>query len=256
MSYPRPNGPLTQASGDTEALTRLGTIGAILPDEPDSWRGRCFITIDVDWASDDVLDHAVDVLEQANAAATWFVTHDTPLLKRLRANPLFEIGIHPNFNPLLEGNGQGSSANSVLGNLQRLVPEARGVRSHSMTQSTRLLDAFQKIGMTHDCNHFIPLESGVATRPWRHWNGLIRIPYCWEDDIWLSGQRKTTVRDVLDHDGLMVVDFHPIHIALNCTDLDTYEKSRPVHRDWARLRTFTSPGNGVRAFLDSLLAAA
>lgn len=88
--------------------------------------------------------------------ATWFVTHDTPLLERLRANRNYELGIHPNFNWLLVGDQRnGANAIEVIERLMRIVPEARCVRSHSMTQSTGLLQAFSDAGLTHDANHFV-----------------------------------------------------------------------------------------------------
>ncbi len=62
-----------------------------------------FLTFDIDWACDGVLADTIDMVEQADICATWFVTHDTPLLNRLRKNPKFELGIHPNFNNILMG---------------------------------------------------------------------------------------------------------------------------------------------------------
>lgn len=81
----------------------FGNIGEIDLENPGSYQ-KIFLTFDIDWASDEVLEYCIDIVEKANIKATWFVTHETPLLGRLRANPNFELGIHPNFNPLLEGN--------------------------------------------------------------------------------------------------------------------------------------------------------
>jgi len=72
--------------------------------------------------------------------ATWFVTHDTPLISRLRTNSKFELGIHPNFDFLIQGEPRnGGNAQEVVARLLEIVPEAKSVRSHSMTQSSRLL---------------------------------------------------------------------------------------------------------------------
>src|SRR5688572_22770431 len=85
---------------------RFGRISEIRPDDEASWRDRIFLTIDIDWASDEVIADTAALVEEAGVAATWFVTHDTPQIGRLRANPLFELGIHPNFNFLLDGDGR------------------------------------------------------------------------------------------------------------------------------------------------------
>lgn len=130
----------------------ISTIGAL---NKQSWVNQLFITFDIDWAHDDVLNDTIDLVEQASVSATWFVTHDTPVLKRLRANPKFGLGIHPNFNFLLEGDGHNDrNAREVIERLLANVPEAKSVRSHSMTQSSGLLELFKNVGLTHDVSPF------------------------------------------------------------------------------------------------------
>ena len=80
----------------------FGKVSEISLEEPSSYE-KVFLTFDIDWASDFVLEYCIDLIESAQVKATFFVTHETPLLERLRENPNFELGIHPNFNPLLEG---------------------------------------------------------------------------------------------------------------------------------------------------------
>ena len=92
----------------SDALSRFGLIREIRPERPETWRGRVFLTLDLDWACDGVLEDTIDLVEGEDVSATWFVTHDTPLLERIRSNPRFELGIHPNFNGLL-GLGQGAT---------------------------------------------------------------------------------------------------------------------------------------------------
>ena len=60
-----------------------------------------YITLDIDWAPDFVLESVIEMVTKANVYATWFITHNTPLLETLAQNPKFELGIHPNFNFLL-----------------------------------------------------------------------------------------------------------------------------------------------------------
>lgn len=233
---------------------RFAKISDIDVDDPSSWEDRLFLTLDLDWAIDPAIAVCLDVIEETGVAATLFVTHDTPLLERMRRNPRIELGLHPDFGPLLEGTTGGGTARKTLGNVQALVPEARAVRSHSMTQSSRLLDAFKSAGLSFDCNHFIPAHAGVKLRPYRHWNGLTRVPYFWEDDVDLIYGEGPDVLELAVGPGLKVFDFHPIHVALNTQSIEHYETTRAAHRDWAELcRAASSQSGGVRDRFMALL---
>lgn len=234
---------------------RFGKIGEIDAASPETWEERLFLTIDLDWAIDPAIEHCLDLIDEAAVAATIFVTHDTPLLARMRANPRLELGLHPDFNPLLEGEERlAGGARAVVRNLLHIVPEARVVRSHSITQSSKLLDLFAAAGMTHDCNHFIPAHSGISLKPYRHWNGLTRVPYFWEDDVDLIDRQGPAVRELAAGPGLKVFDFHPIHVALNTQSTEHYDSSRLAHRDWRALRGAASTeAGGVRERFVSLL---
>lgn len=217
-----------------------------------------YLTFDIDWACDDILKDTVDLVEEADVCATWFVTHDTPLLKRLRDNPKFELGIHPNFNNILAGRpdpNNGRNAEETVEKLLSLVPEATSVRSHSMTQSSVLLQLFQEKGLTHDCNHFIPHQAGMELRPWYVWTGLIKVPYFWEDDTSvIYGENSAEIMGLTQRKGLKVFNFHPIHVFLNTERMGRYEQSRPCHRspkELVKYRNNVSPG--ARTALKTLL---
>lgn len=95
---------------------KFSTFKKIVVDDPRTWTDAIFLTFDIDWAHDEVLNDTIDIVERAGVAATWFVTHDTPVLERLKHNPNFELGIHPNFNYLLQGNSKnGKTARRGVG---------------------------------------------------------------------------------------------------------------------------------------------
>ncbi|PYC29552.1 hypothetical protein DMO17_02330 [Aquipseudomonas alcaligenes] len=235
----------------------FSTVSCINMNDPDSWEDKVFLTFDIDWAHDEVLADCIDLVEQADVPATWFVTHETPLLARLRANPKFELGIHPNFNFLFNLQTQaGSSAEEVLERTMALVPDATAVRSHHMTQSSTLLSLFRSKGLTHDCNHFIPMTAGITLKPWLLWNDMLRVPYSWEDDIMcIYGQRQSLpdIGELLGRDGLMVFDFHPIHVYLNTENLQRYERTRSLHCQPGELIQERFSGSGARQWLLELL---
>lgn len=235
---------------------RFGRLGEIDAARPETWEGRLFLTIDLDWAIDAAIEQCLDRVEEAGVAATIFVTHDTPLLARMRKNPRLELGLHPNFNPLLEGVAGAGDARKVMRDLQRLVPEAKVVRSHSMTQSSRLLDLFIECGITHDANHFVPAHTGIVLRPYLHWkSALTRIPYFWEDDVDLEYGSGPTILELANaSSGLKVFDFHPIHVALNTPSTEHYEATRQSHNSGEAILDAMWLGvDGVRGRFESLL---
>ena len=236
-------------------MSNFKKISEIQVDEPDSWQDKMFLTFDVDWAHDDVLSDTIDIVENAGVSATWFVTHDTPVLERLRHNDSFELGIHPNFNFLMNGSNQnGRNLEEVVERVLEIVPDAKSVRSHSMLQNTPLLEMFKSKGLTHECNHFIPEQSGVLLKPWRLWNDLTKVPYFWEDDLVCKYEDNNALEALVKRDGLKVFDFHPIHVFLNTESMERYNNSRDVHKDPQKLKeNRLVDGDGSRVYLNRLI---
>lgn len=48
----------------------FGLVGEINPFVSASFE-KIFLTFDIDWASDAVLEYCIDIVEQANVKATW-----------------------------------------------------------------------------------------------------------------------------------------------------------------------------------------
>lgn len=221
--------------------------------DPDSFINKAVaLTFDIDWVCDEILNECIDLVENAGVAATWFVTHDTPALERLRAVKEFELGIHPNFNPLLDG--KGGSAEYIIDQMLELVPEAVSVRSHSLVQSSRLHELFHRKGLIFDCNDFISQRSKIILQPWRLWNGMIKVPHFWEDDAECIYKTRTSMHDLLAHEGIKVFDFHPIHVFLNTEDLTRYDKTREFHSIPEELLKYRFKGKGTRTMLLNLLS--
>jgi hypothetical protein len=233
---------------------RFAPVSSVVVDDPRTWDGKLFLTFDIDWAHDPVIEDSIDLVEAAGVPVTWFVTHETPVLERLRANPAFELGIHPNFLPLLmQGNpSNGRTAEEVVDRLLTIVPEARSVRSHSLVQSGRLLQLFRNKGLTHEANAFVPEQSGIELKPWIDWFGSVRVPYSWEDDFWCAAGASLPGPSTAPR-GIRGFDFHPIHVYLNTETLVRYENSRPDAHDPERLLARRYQGHGVRSVLRALL---
>jgi len=221
-----------------------------------------FLTFDIDWACDEILEDTIDIIESENVFATFFATHSTPLLGRLRNNNHFELGIHPNFNELLSGNNT-LGFNEIIADLKLLVPEAVSVRSHSLVYSSHLLNEFLRQGLLFDLNIFIPEYSHINLLPYKDWNGMVRIPYFWEDDLYCINNNACEKQDwnvtrFLNNPGLKVFGFHPIHIFLNTENLQRYENTRKDHQHPQKLLSyrFCNEMIGTRVFLKNLITYA
>jgi hypothetical protein len=101
-----------------------------------------------------------------------------------------------------------------------------------MTQSSGLLQMFLECGLTHDANTFIPLSSNIQVYPYHHWNGLIKVPYNWEDDVHIEyGWDYPMAFEAIKARDHNVLDFHPIHLFLNSADMRPYNEAKQRFSD-------------------------
>lgn len=182
------------------------------------------ITIDIDWVPDFIIDDVASRLVAAGVRATWFVTHASPAVDRLRDHPaLFELGIHPNFLP---NSSHGATPSSVLAHCMGLVPDARSMRTHSLVQSTPLLiDVVALTPVRIDASLYVPGQDDLRPAPLEIPGGtLMRLPFCWEDDLEMYQREPQwdVASRIASRRGLRIVNFHPVHIALNSATLVPY----------------------------------
>ena len=228
-------------------------IRNIRVNDSSSWKNKVFLTFDFDWACNEVIMHTVTILEQYRIKATFFCTHKTSLLNRLIGNPLFDVGIHPDFNFLLEKRHyQNKSVQSVVKDLLKMVPNSTVVRSHSLLQSTRLSDLFAVYKLRFECNTYIPYSSGIDLKPYTVSN-IVKVPHCWEDDLFLCGDSKWDIDDILNSKGIKVFDFHPIHIYLNTEKIERYERIKNRQHDIESLSRNIHAGKKLKGTKDYLL---
>jgi hypothetical protein len=229
--------------------------------DPECYSESIYVTIDIDWASDSMISDTLNLLEEKNVRCTFFVTHQTPLLSRIRNNPNFELGIHPNLNPLLHEDMESiRSAKECFEDLLAIVPEAQSFRCHSLVTSSRIVEIAFELGLKFDCNYFIPYEANIKLRPWSVWNGIIRVPHLWEDDVSLRyglEDSRNDLESILKKPGLKVFDFHPIHISLNTEHLNRYEAFKAREKtEMDSYKNYTCTGYGTRNKFEFILQKA
>ena len=200
--------------------------------------GFPILTLDIDWAPDFVIDSVAEILIRAGVRATWFVTHDSPGVNRLRHHAdLFELGLHPNF---MVGSSHGATADQVLQHCAALVPDATCMRTHGLVQSTNLLAQTVRVlsGLQTDLSIFLPRARNAEAHELPiGGRQILRLPYIWEDDVemtradpWWSFECFTSVS------GLAIFDFHPIHVYMNAQTFGPYEQLKNAETSIATAR--------------------
>lgn len=238
-------------------MTNFSNISLIDPENTQTWEAKVFLSFDIDWAHDEVLNDTIQLIKKAGVPSTWFVTHETPLIASLRNLQSVELGIHPNFNPLLDGTcrNHNNSSEKVLKSSMSLVKEAKAIRSHSLTQNERLVDQFKQVGLTHISNTFIPYGSAIVVKPFKIWDQMVVVPHCWQDNVALRMPLPFPATIEISS-MLHVFNFHPIHVFLNTENIDRYESTRPIHNTPAELIKYRYTGIGTRTKLLDLLGLA
>jgi hypothetical protein len=235
-------------------MNKFGLISEIKVNESETWMNRIFLTFDIDWASDFVLKDTLEILIEHGARATFFATHNTQINTIISSSEDFELGIHPNFNLLLNGDfSKGNNIHQVISNTLTFSPKSVSVRSHSITQNGPILEAFAKNGITHDSNDYIPEFSGIKLVPWVTANGMTKVPYCWADEHAYCNRHSDSFHEIVERVGLAVFDFHPIHIFLNTDSVFRYSNSRHLHQKPDDLINHRFKGYGSRNRLFDLL---
>ena len=176
------------------------------------------ITLDCDWAPDFVIKEVAEMLSEQNVKATWFVTNDSPILSELMANPLFELGIHPNFDV---DSTQGTTVDDVLKNLKKILPDATTIRTHKLIQSTPILLKFQNYGIENDVSLLLFKTPNVEPHYIKYFK-LFRFPYFWEDDVQMYEDFEWDINSLTKTKGMKIFNFHPIHIYLNSSNMNIY----------------------------------
>jgi len=183
------------------------------------------LTFDTDWCPDYVIEYVLHELEKCGVKSTWFVTHQSPIIEKMRKNKLIELGIHPNFHP---DSTQGKDIDEIMNHMLEIVPDAVSARTHTLFWTGRLLNEFKKYGIRYDSSLLLYRSDNIEPHRYNSTN-LTRFPIFWEDDIALM--EGYDIMPDLRSKGLKILNFHPIHIFLNSCNLDNYNKGKK-DGDW------------------------
>ena len=203
------------------------------------------ISIDTDWAVQQVIDDVRKILNEFKIQATFFLTNkiDTTNLNN------HELGIHPNY----EGE---TNYESIIQKTLEYLPNksAKGVRSHKLFYTTSLPTIYKKYGIEYDSNYILPSYESV--KPFFIPNSdILEIPFVFGDDQLFSNNTKMKIQDLpLKDSGVKVFMFHPIHIFMNTDSTETYLKFKKYNANFDKLNEIRDHSRtGIRSiFLDFL----
>lgn len=232
-------------------------LNTICAENQSTWLNNIFLTFDIDWAHEEVIEDTLELCDSYSVSATFFATHKSAALKNGAIDlTRHELGIHPNFNPLLKNQSSKGDFSRICSDLKNDFPDATSVRSHSLCFGSLIQTSYEKLGLTHDSSIIIPYqENCFPLFPWRMWDKLVRVPYMFCDYV-TAMTTGMAMNEIASRSGLKVFDFHPIHVFLNTESLERYEQTRPIHHDPKELIKHRYSGYGTRNRLIELLEMA
>ncbi len=227
------------------------------------YNNSLFLTLDTDWVSGRILEYTIEILESYKVKATIFVTDRIDILCKLRKSKSFELGIHPNFNCLLEGTCADKNYKIIIEEMLAIAPGAMSMRAHSLTNNSRILfDVSNAYGIKYDVNIYVPFSSGISLLPFNCSSGVIRVPFIWGDYQAISSFNKGckhywNAKRLLDVEGLKVFNFHPIHIFLNTETIERYNSVKKHIKNYEYIKSKRNTKEcGIQTVLENLIIEA
>ena len=203
-----------------------------------------FRSFDMDWADDEMMRFFYDTVCKLDIYGTLNVTNDSAVLDVIRAEDRLELGIHPNFNGLLQNSQSAGSIETVIKELKQIVPESVSVRSHSLVTGSHIRKCFIENGLKYESNFLYTPQKGWKINCFQDYTGLIQVPFIFEDDVYLLDKIKKPATWYFDECEVpLVFNFHPIHLFLNTEDISRYEKCKIYYHDYAKLTEFRNTEN-------------
>ena len=212
-----------------------------------------FLTFDIDWVCDDVLDFCLELLSALKIKATFFVTHHTSLLEEIRKNG-HELGIHPNINAE-PSHSDNRTINGNLDKLMTIVPDATSVRCHGLTRSNKLSTIFRNLGLRLESNFFLPFEICRIESTFESPKGLLQAPYNFGDYYHCLLNRSPEMSSYFSSSNLKILNFHPIHLFLNTNDIKIYNSAKRFTKNFNKLKKYQNHADrGIFDFFEELIA--
>jgi len=189
------------------------------------------ITFDIDWAPDFAIEYVSNELSKKRIKSTWFVTHTSKAIEKLKTNELVELGIHPNFLP---NSSHGNTTNEIIKKMLEIVPNAKCIRTHGLYNSTYLYREIAR-NKTLEIDSSILMPEIPDLKPHTLYfedagSPLTRVPIFWEDDIEMYNPKKSwDFKNEKYHvNGMKIFNFHPLHIFINSNNMNIWNSLKNI----------------------------
>lgn len=217
---------------------------------------RVFVTIDLDWASEVVIEETMNWFSQFNIPVTVFATHDSrAIVERMDR---IEVGLHPYFSP---NSSQGSNSEEVIENLSQISTNIPVYRSHRFLDSNQIREHMAKMGMKASSNVCTDLD---PVAPFKHRSKMLEIPITFEDGNFLEREYSlescNDIVQLISKCDIFVLAIHPMHFVLNTPN---YQWMRDIKDSTTRIRwnkmtcdevtELRYSGRGIASFVKELL---
>lgn len=208
------------------------------------------LTFDTDWVHEIAVEYVLNLLDDYNVDGVFFSTSEYTCLKE---DIRHEVAIHPNFNDILSGDSN-LNFQSKIKQLFEIYPFACGLRSHSLTQSSQILNFAYQSGIKYDSNLYHPLSA----KAYKDYSGLVRFTHSYVDLGQLLDLEKdgSLTSDYIKFfpDSLTIFDFHPVHIFVNTPTITYYNDLKKYTQDYKELKSrINNKQFGIRDIFVNLL---
>ena len=220
------------------------------------------LTLDVDWAPDQIVDDVLSAIDAHGIPATVFCTDYTKDASGKSSNltprlhPRHELGLHPDFQ-------RTADYSSVWDGMLSLYPKARSWRAHNgMTGWPIITDAVSR-GLRYEIYTAIFADYVAPTRVYSALKDYVVLTTAFLDANWLhdpafswSAADLPLRRHFADEGKLVVLGFHPNILYYDMRSAEEYERGKASYHAVDENRSYRGrPLRGAMKLLAELLGS-
>ena len=214
------------------------------------------LTFDIDFAPDYMIKHTLTLLKKFNVKATFFATHNSPIVKKIAQDSQFELGTHIYVGP---GSTQGTDIGEIIKDFRRVYPKVLGNRFHILHYSYRDLAKLGDYSYLYDVST-LRFNTPYLLPSFHKDINLILLTYSWEDGICENARFPMSLSSIdLNSPGMKIINFHPMNIFINGSNADArlkFMRENPdlLHCPRHIAERYRQKGMGVETVLIEMLA--
>ncbi len=172
---------------------------------------RIFLNLDLDWASEDVIEHGLSLFDEFALPLSIFQTHLSKAVLSRATRFKTELEWHPNF---MVGSSQGKTFEEISSFLSEIPAEKKVTRCHLYYEPEDFVSFLSKNGIEATSDDLSPLKHKAVYEK----DGHAEVPLFFEDGGYIKAGHPldaSYVVEAMEGEGDYAFLFHPIHLAFN-----------------------------------------